>query len=1099
VDRTGSAGYNGASSASGGDYTDDFGGTSSATPTTAGIAALILEKKPGLGWRDVKEILIRSAAKFSPADADWADNSAGFHFNHKFGAGLVDATAAVNLAATWTNLPAATSQNVAQTGLSVPIPDNNATGITRTFDFNSANLRVEHATLTLSVSHANRGELEVILTSPSGMVSRLAEKHSDNASDYSSWTFTSVRHWGENSAGAWTLRVADRTSGTSGALTAATLTLHGTPGAPINPAPVVQISSPANGTVFSPGATVNVSVMAGDLNPDGSPGTVASVQLLDNGSPVGTVTVAPFAFSFSPVTGSHNLTAVATDGEGKSSTSGAVSISVVDQAPVITAATLAPAVQGFADEAVTITGLTASDPENQTLGFSYAWEKSADSVTWTAAGIPTASLPPAPANAGFLWRCRITANDGTNSSAAFTTAAVNLLARPPASAPLGAPFSYDSGLVLRGTDSPVSRDALINEFSQGASGTSEWVEILTLRQASFRNWKLDDSSGNRLSFADAPIWDAVPAGTVIVIYNGPSKDALLPADDTDFSDGKLVLASNNTSYFGGSWPGFGNGGDAVILKNAADATVAGFSYGSSSVVSPHFGSLGGGDAAYYAGSSDAGASSSSSWTITTSQIARHLRAVGDLFISEYVEGSSNNKVIELYNPSASTVDLATDAYKIEIYANGSSSVNGSPITLAGTVAAGGTFVLKHASASGTINAQQTSTGLSFNGNDAVVNPGSAWSGGGVSTVDKTVRRKASVSTGDTNAGDVFDPSLEWEQSNQDDFSGLGIHGIDGGGGGPVVTVSVSPASFSEAAGASAATGTVTLSAAPAANVSVTLASSDLAAATVPASVTVLTGQTTATFPVAAVDDTAPDGAQTSVISASAAGYTGGNFVVTVTDDEPSLEGVTPGKGNTPGNAAFVADLRSGALNAPALFRFAASAQIPAGLGIDATTGVVSGTPGGTAGSYTIVIERYNTLGEVVSQSFTLELTAGSGYSGWIAGFSGLSSTAPDADPDQDGMVNLLEYHLGSLAGTPDAATSLPVLSKEPATVSLIWWRLKSATDTTGIAQWSDTFGDWQSTGITTQIIADEATREQVKATLILQSGETKKFLRLKVE
>lgn len=1117
VDRTGTAGYNTANSASGGDYTDDFGGTSSATPTAAGITALLLQKNPNLGWRDVKEILIRSAFKLSPTDVDWVDNSAGLHFNHKFGAGLIDATAAVNLAGAWINLPAATSQNVAQTGLSVAIPDNNTTGITRSFAFSGVNLRMEHATVTLSVSHANRGELEVTLTSPSGMSSRLAELHDDNASDYSSWTFSSVRHWGENSAGTWTLKVADRKSGTTGTLTSATLTLHGTANAPINPGPVAQITSPADAAVFSPGATVNVIVTASDLNADGSPGTVASVQLLDNGTPVSTDSSAPFEFNLSsPALGSHSLTAIATDGQGEATTSGAVTFSVVNQPPVITAAGLSPAGQGYADEVVSIAGLTASDPENQSLSFSYLWEKSADSVTWVSSGVTSATLPPAEANAAFLWRCQITASDGMSSSPPFTTGSVNLLLRPPLSAAIGTPFSYDSGLVLRGTDSPVSRNAIVNEFSQGAAGTSEWVEILTLREASFRNWKLADSTVNQITFADSAVWDAIPAGTLIVIYNGAAKDSLLPADDADFSDRKVVLASNNATYFTGSWPAYGNSGDAVILKDAAGANVAGFSYGTSSAINPHFGSLGSGDAAYYAGSSDADASSSDSWTITSSQVARQLRAVGDLFISEYVEGSSNNKVIELFNPNTTAVNLATDAYKIEVYANGAVTP-ASSITLTGSVAAGGTFVLKHGSANASITAQQVSGSLTFNGNDAVVlrkgtavadvigqvgnNPGTAWSGGGVSTVDKTLRRKASVRTGDSNQSDAFDPSLEWEQFNTDDFTGLGSHTIDSGGGGdPTITLGVSPASFPESAGASAATGTVTLSVAAPANVVVTLLSSDGTAATVPVSVTVLSGQTTANFAIAAVNDSEPDGAQTSVISATAGGYTGANFIVTVNDDEPSLEGVTPINGNTPVNTAFIAELRSGVLTAPALFRFGSSAVVPAGLSIDPATGVVSGTPGGTAGNYNMVIERYNTLGEVVSQSFTLEL-GGSGYAAWIGGYPGLSSTVPDGDPDQDGLVNLLEYHLGANPGVPDAVTSLPVLGKSASTVTLTWWRLKSATDTTGVAQWSETLApnDWQSTGFSTQVIADEPTREQVRATLPVAELGKQMFLRLRVE
>lgn len=1105
TDRTGTSGY------ASGDYTDDFGGTSSATPTAAGIVALMLEKNPGLGWRDVQEILIRSAFKIRPTDSDWSDNPAGFHFNHKFGAGLIDATAAVDLAATWTNLAAATSQTVSQTALNVSIPDNNATGITRSFTFSGTNLRTEHVTVTLSSSHVNLGDLEVTLVSPSGMISRLAERHDHFGESYDGWTFSSVRHWGENSGGTWTLRVADRRSGTTGALTAASVTIHGPTAIPANPGPVVAITTPAAAAVFSPGASVAVQVAASDLNADGSPGTVASVQLLDNGAPIATDFVAPFEFAFTPANGSHSLTAIATDGEGETTTSGAVVISVVDQPPVVTAAVLTPAPQPFADEVVSITGLAASDPEGQSLTFAYAWEKSADAVNWSAAAVTTASLPPAPGNAGFLWRCRITASDGTNTSAAFTTAAVNCLVRPPASAPLGVSFSYDSGLVLRGTDTPLSRDALINEFSQGVSGTSEWVEILVLREASFRNWKLADSGGNQLAFADAAVWDSIPAGTLIVIYNGASKDSLLPVDDADFADGKVVLASNSAGHFTGGWPGYGNGGDSVILRDPGGSVVAGFSYGTSNAASPNVGSAGAGSAVYYSGSSDAGADSGSSWAVTTSQVARHFnRAAGDLFLSEYVEGSSNNKALEIYNPSGVAVDLSAQNYSIHLSFNGGSTTTTIPLT--GTVPAGGVFVIKHSLASADIVANQTAE-LAFNGDDAILlrkngvtvdsfgvlgtDPGTAWTSGGVTTVDKTLRRKSTIATGDTNSGDAFDPSLEWDQFNQNDFTGLGSH--TAGSGGLSISLSIAPASFAENAGPAAATGTVTLSAPPASDVVVALLSSDPTAASVPATVTVLAGQTVANFGVAAIDDAEADGPQLATVSATAVGYAAENFVVTVTDDEPSLDGVTPGAANTPANAGFIADLRSGVLNAPALFRFGATSQTPAGLIIDPATGLVSGIPNGAAGSYLIVIERHNTLGETVSQSFSLSLSGSSGYSSWIAGFLGLSSIERDDDPDFDGMDNLLEYHLGAHPGTSDAAVHLPVFAKSGTTLTLTWWRLKAATDTAGTAEWSDTLGSWDTVGIATQVIGDSPTREQVRATLVVGPGEPEKFLRLKVE
>ena len=242
TDRSGLMGYNGAASPADyldKNYTRTFKGTSSSCPTVAGIIALMLEKNPNLGWRDVKEILIKTASKDRLTDPYWATNQAGYHFNHKFGAGLVDATAAVNQAATWTNLAPMTSASRIAQNLPASIPDNDTAGVQRTFDFTGSNIRVEHAELNLTFTHPNRGDLSVTLTSPSGMVSTLAEMHSgDGSVSNFSWTFSSVRHWGESSentaaGGVWTLRVADQsaTSG-SGQLSGATLNLYGTPISP---------------------------------------------------------------------------------------------------------------------------------------------------------------------------------------------------------------------------------------------------------------------------------------------------------------------------------------------------------------------------------------------------------------------------------------------------------------------------------------------------------------------------------------------------------------------------------------------------------------------------------------------------------------------------------------------------------------------------------------------------------------------------------------------------------------------------------------------------------------------------------------------------
>ena len=92
----------------------------------------------------------------------------------------------------------------------------------------------------------------------------------------------------------------------------------------------------------------------------------------------------------------------------------------------------------------------------------------------------------------------------------------------------------------------------------------------------------------------------------------------------------------------------------------------------------------------------------------------------DLFISEYVEGSSNNKAIELFNGTGAAVDLAAGGYQLQLYFNGSTTAT--TIALTGSVAAGDAFVFASASAGAAILAQadQTSGASLFNGDDAIV-------------------------------------------------------------------------------------------------------------------------------------------------------------------------------------------------------------------------------------------------------------------------------------------------------------------------------------------------------------------------------------------
>lgn len=164
-----------------------------------------------------------------------------------------------------------------------------------------------------------------------------------------------------------------------------------------------------------------------------------------------------------------------------------------------------------------------------------------------------------------------------------------------------------------------------------------------------------------------------------------------------------------------------------------------------------------------------------------------------LLFSEYVEGSSYNKALEIYNLGDS-VDFDSDGYTIEIYTNGSTTASYS-LSLTGVVEQNSVFVVGNSRAGDSILsvANQLSGSLNFNGDDAVVlmhngsivdrigqigfDPGTEWGTGDVSTQDNTLRRRAEIQTGDLLAGVAFDPALQWLGYAQDSFTGLGQHSV----------------------------------------------------------------------------------------------------------------------------------------------------------------------------------------------------------------------------------------------------------------------------------------------------------------------------------
>ena len=221
ADRTGSVGYSSTN------YTDSFGGTSSSGPKVAGLAGLILEAEPTLTWRDMQAILVHSSTPNDLNHENWSVNGAGLPVSHYYGFGMVDATAAVNLAENWTHLGPEVNISTQLYTPSVNIPPS---GTPLSFSHTVTDLlNIESVELFMDVDHQNPEDLIITLTSPSGYTSILADT---NPAEYGNMRYhdmVSMHHYGELSAGTWTVNVLDvNSTGSTGTVNDWQLVFHGT-------------------------------------------------------------------------------------------------------------------------------------------------------------------------------------------------------------------------------------------------------------------------------------------------------------------------------------------------------------------------------------------------------------------------------------------------------------------------------------------------------------------------------------------------------------------------------------------------------------------------------------------------------------------------------------------------------------------------------------------------------------------------------------------------------------------------------------------------------------------------------------------------------
>lgn len=212
-----------------------------------------------------------------------------------------------------------------------------------------------------------------------------------------------------------------------------------------------------------------------------------------------------------------------------------------------------------------------------------------------------------------------------------------------------------------------------------------------------------------------------------------------------------------------------------------------------------------------------------SFILTLSSFSLIAQDCSELFFSEYVEGSSNNKAVEIYNPTDAPIDLS--GYSIERYSNGSDAVS-DEMDLSGTINAGETWIVTNSDTNSANEfgyimvelynmadqwAPVYPSPLYMNGNDVMTlskngtiidiigkigeDPGEAWTddatagftdanGGAWWTKNHTLVRKASVKSGVKTSPILFNPAAEWDSLSINTWTNLGTHECDCSSGGP---------------------------------------------------------------------------------------------------------------------------------------------------------------------------------------------------------------------------------------------------------------------------------------------------------------------------
>jgi hypothetical protein len=907
-----------------------------------------------------------------------------------------------------------------------------------------------------------------------------------------------------------------------------------------NPPPTVTLDSPASGSTILTNSPVNLTATATDKTLGGANGTVQSVQFLSGNTSLGIDTSAPFSVTWTPTNaGTCQLTAVATDTEGASATSTAATVFVLsgNGSPAITS--FSPA-SGRAGEVITINGTNFAGISSVTFNGTEA-QFTANSTTLLSALVPAgASSGPITITNGFGNATSVSPftnipnpvlisqvyGAGGNSGAVYKSDFVELHNRGNSTASLaGWSVQYASAsgtswdvIPLTGTIAPGGYHLL--QLAGGATGAAlPTPDSTATNNLNASNGKLALRDSTTAFTGASPVGqtglqDFVGFGTATA-YEG-SGAAPAPSATTSIfrAGGGATDSGDNKNDFTTGTPNPRNSsfGSPVPPSITSPSTASGtvgqsFSYQITASNSP---------TSFNAANLPAGLAVNTSTGLISGTPS--LAGTTNATLSATNSNGSGNATLTITVAAGGGGGNATQILSEDfssIVSGNSNGTSGSNSAWAGNInfpvqilayQAGGAVRLGNGTASGSI----TSKSLNLSGgNYSVVFKVKGWSTiEGNITVTPSTGAPQTISYTQTMNGTFEEKSLFFTSGTSNTSLTIATTAkrafIDDvlvtldapSATTPVLTANNTLSSLSTIYGNASTSSTFTVSGS---NIT-----SGILVTAPPGFELSQTAGTTGYASTQTLDGNGTLGPATLHLRL-AAGIAADSYGGTIICSSANATSVSL---NIPSSTVRQKLLTVTASNRTKPFgqtlTLGTSAFTSSGLVGNETIGSVTLTAsGGTAasdpvGSYEITpsaatggtFSPFNY--DILYQPGILTVTAPT-FAEWAAG---LSNPAPSADPDGDGIPNLLEYFHGLSATAPSSIGMSPALSN--GTLSMDYPRSKSLSGSSGRVEWTTNFSGWSTANVTDTLLSQNATHENRRAIVPIDPGESKKFLRLRV-